>query len=230
MDVVAVGDGGQALHVASEDVADGLGLGLAQLRELVGDVGDRAVLLAQLLGSAVDQRQRPHGGGVALGREHPGERFGRGQVGVGRRHRVVVALDERDAAPGELHDRVVPAGLGQVAERLDREVVVLLVEVLAAGLGDREDLGRSAPTPRRRRTWLTGLQGAVRHEVVEVPAYGGRRQVEPDREVRRGRRSADQDRPDDTLPRRLVARRRGLLEFHNTSVPLLPWALQVRVT
>ena len=38
----------------AEDAADRLGLGLAQLRELVGDVGDRAVLLAQLLG-----RRRP---------------------------------------------------------------------------------------------------------------------------------------------------------------------------
>ena len=50
-DAVAVGDGGQPLHVAAEDLADRLGLGLAQLGELVGDVGDRAVLLAQLLGA-----------------------------------------------------------------------------------------------------------------------------------------------------------------------------------
>ena len=46
---VAVGDGGQPLDVAAEDAADGLGLGLAQLGELVGDVRDGAVLLAQLL-------------------------------------------------------------------------------------------------------------------------------------------------------------------------------------
>ncbi len=48
-DAVAVGDGGEPLHVAAEHPADRLGLGLAQLGELVGDVGDRAVLLAQLL-------------------------------------------------------------------------------------------------------------------------------------------------------------------------------------
>ena len=60
-DTVAVGDGGQALDVAAEDLADGLGLGLAQLRELVGDVGDRAVLLAQLLarpGRVAHRRRR----------------------------------------------------------------------------------------------------------------------------------------------------------------------------
>ena len=143
---------------------------------------------------------------------------------------VVVALDERDAAAGELHDGVVAAGLGQVAERLDREVVVLLVEVLATGLGDREDLGRSAAAAGRRRARLARLERALGEQLVEVTAYGGRGQVEPLREVGRGRRTADQDRPDDALTRRLVARRQGPLEFHNTSVPLLPWALQVRVT
>ena len=35
--------------MAAEDATDGLGLGLAQLGELVGHVGDRAVLLAELL-------------------------------------------------------------------------------------------------------------------------------------------------------------------------------------
>ena len=46
-------DGGQPLDVAVEQLADQLGLGLAQLRELVRDVGDRAVLLAQLLAEAL---------------------------------------------------------------------------------------------------------------------------------------------------------------------------------
>ena len=40
----------------AEEPADGLGLGLAQLRELVGDVGDRAVLLAQLLADRAASR------------------------------------------------------------------------------------------------------------------------------------------------------------------------------
>jgi hypothetical protein len=58
-DTVAVGDGGEPLDVATEDPADRLGLGLAQLGELVGDVGDRTVLLAQLLarGQPVEQGQ-----------------------------------------------------------------------------------------------------------------------------------------------------------------------------
>ena len=45
--------------MGAEDPTDGLGLGLAQLGELVGHVGDRAVLLAQLL---------PHDGKLSDGR------------------------------------------------------------------------------------------------------------------------------------------------------------------
>ena len=48
-DTVAVGDGGQSLDVAAEHRREHLGLGLAQLGELVGHVRDRAVLLAELV-------------------------------------------------------------------------------------------------------------------------------------------------------------------------------------
>ena len=85
-DAVAVGDGGQALDVAAEDLADRLGLGLAQLRELVGDVGDRAVLLAQLLagGQSVEQRRTARAAYPSLG-EDPGQRLGRLELRVGAR-------------------------------------------------------------------------------------------------------------------------------------------------
>jgi hypothetical protein len=45
---VAAGDGGQPLHMDTEKVGEGRGLGLAQLRKLLCDVRDRAVMLAQL--------------------------------------------------------------------------------------------------------------------------------------------------------------------------------------
>ena len=45
---VAACDGRQALHVRAEQLGEGAGLGLAQLRELGGHVGDRAVVLAEL--------------------------------------------------------------------------------------------------------------------------------------------------------------------------------------
>jgi hypothetical protein len=48
-DVLAVGQGGQPLHVYPEQFGERLGLGLAQLREPSGDVLYRTVPLAQLL-------------------------------------------------------------------------------------------------------------------------------------------------------------------------------------
>jgi hypothetical protein len=45
---VAARDGGQPLHMDPEQVSKGRRLGFAQLRELRGDVRDRAVVLAQL--------------------------------------------------------------------------------------------------------------------------------------------------------------------------------------
>jgi len=70
-----------------------------------------------------------------------------------------------------------------------------------------------------------------------MTAYGGGRQVEPLGQVGSGRGSVDEDRPDDALTCRLVAGDGcpGLtlapaFEFHNTSVPLMIWVIQVRVT
>lgn len=49
-DTVTLSDSGESLDVTPEDPSDDFGLCLAQLRELSSDMGDRAVLLAQLLG------------------------------------------------------------------------------------------------------------------------------------------------------------------------------------
>jgi hypothetical protein len=45
---VAAGDGGQPLHMDTEQVGEGRRLGLAELREFRRDVRDGAVVLAQL--------------------------------------------------------------------------------------------------------------------------------------------------------------------------------------
>jgi hypothetical protein len=45
---VAARDGGQPLHMDTEQFGESRCLGFAQLRELRGDVRDRAVVLAQL--------------------------------------------------------------------------------------------------------------------------------------------------------------------------------------
>ena len=64
---VAVGDGGQPLHVRAQQPAEHLGLGLAQLREVGGDVRDRAVVLADLHARAGLVRR----GGVSVGSQAP---------------------------------------------------------------------------------------------------------------------------------------------------------------
>jgi hypothetical protein len=46
---VTVGDGGEALDVDTEQPGEDLRLDFAQLWEALGDVGDRAVMLAELL-------------------------------------------------------------------------------------------------------------------------------------------------------------------------------------
>ncbi len=52
--MVAVRQGGQALDVDAEQARERLGLGLAELGELGGDVLDRAVTLTQLNPGAGD--------------------------------------------------------------------------------------------------------------------------------------------------------------------------------
>ena len=48
-DTVAVSDGGEPLDGTTHQAGERLGLGLTQLREPLGHVGDRTVVLAQLL-------------------------------------------------------------------------------------------------------------------------------------------------------------------------------------
>ena len=62
---VAVDDRRQPLHVGAQDLGERLPLGLAQLRELLGDVRHRAVMLAQL--DAVDRPAHRRGGGRVAG-------------------------------------------------------------------------------------------------------------------------------------------------------------------
>ena len=132
-------------------------------------------------------------------------------------------LDERHALLGEGPDGLLAAGVADEPQRLDGEVVVLLVEALAPALGEREHLRRASAAAVRLGARLAGLHRAVLDQLVEVAAYGGGRQVQPLAERRRGGRSFDEDRPGHAMPRRLV-----FLEYHNTSVPLMERGVQGR--
>ena len=59
--MVAVGQGGQALDVDAEQARERLGLGLAELGELGGDVLHRAVALAELDAGELAGAGRPTG-------------------------------------------------------------------------------------------------------------------------------------------------------------------------
>src|SRR3712207_6353858 len=73
-DPVAVGDRGQTLDVRTDQARDHLRLGLAQLGELDGHVGHRAVVLAELAAGG----DRGRAGSVPLRCERPGQRLGPG--------------------------------------------------------------------------------------------------------------------------------------------------------
>ena len=143
-------------------------------------------------GSAAGTAGRPRpgscrtAGGVATVGEHPARepRRGSGRAAAAITPRAV-ALDEGHPAPGELHDGLVATGLGEEAQRGDREVVVLLVEGVATGLGQREDLAPGDRGRGRRRPALARLDGAA-------PRPGGRggdaRRRRSASAARRGRR------------------------------------------
>ena len=225
-----MGDGREPLHVATaEHPADGRGLGLAQLGELVGHVGDRAVLLAQLL----PHREVAHRGGVPLVGEDLRQRVDGGEVRACLDQVAEALLDLVGAPVGELADGFLATGLVEEADRLHSEVVVGLVEPVAPGSGQCEHLGRSATSADAAAARLPGLQGAVLEEVVQVTAYGGRGELETLGERRSCGGAVDHDRPHHTLARGLVVLvlpRAGQVsgDFHNTSVPLMPRGIQIR--
>src|SRR4051812_42348200 len=104
-------DRGEPLHVPADEPADRFRFCLAQCRELLGDVLDRAVVLADLYADAavVDGR------GVAVVAERLGQRRGALIQRQGGDLGGVARLPLSDALPGEVLDRALTRGLAQVA-------------------------------------------------------------------------------------------------------------------
>jgi hypothetical protein len=128
-------DGGQALHVRAEQLGEGAGLGLAQLRELRGHVGDRAVVLAQLHAPVPAAADRADLRGVAPGGQHV-------RQGDDARLRLARACDLRrggaeeirDALGGEAVERLLPSVRGEEPQRRDGEIVVAVPEPGPSGV------------------------------------------------------------------------------------------------
>ena len=147
---------------------------------------------------------RTDGGVAALG-EHPRERLGGRQVGVGRHDVGVVALDEGHPAAGELDHGLLALRLGEEPHGLHRQVVVLLVEAVAPGLGEREDLRGPAASAGAVDLLVARLHDSLVGEVVEVTAYGGGGEVEPAGQVGGGGGAVLEDRARHTVTRGRVA-------------------------
>jgi len=116
-DTVAVRDGGEALDVNAQHPGEGFGFGLAQLRKLLGDMCDRAVVLAELLA----ERRRERRGDIAVVAQCRGQRLRRGRlrIGVGDLGKnvgeAIDSIDEQgipgEIPPNQLKDTMKKAGI-----------------------------------------------------------------------------------------------------------------------
>lgn len=158
--------------MAAEQASERLGLGLAELRELGGDMRYRAVVLTDL-GTARTGADR---GGVAVKGQRIGESLRSLRLADRRDQRAIPRLELGHPTPGELLDGRLAAGLTQEAQGVHCKVVVCLVEGIASGVGDREHLGWATPATGAVDSLLTRLERAVSDEVVQVSTHGRRRQ------------------------------------------------------
>lgn len=190
---VSVDDGRQPLDVGAEHLGHGLLLGFAQFGEFLGDMGYRAMVLADL--HTVNRPAHPRGGGDVAGfaerRCDPlGGRLERGVVGtVGRRD---VGQDGVDTAPGKRPHRLLAADLPQLPHGRRRQVVIGVVELGPAGRGQPVALGgppasHLLPRRGRRRFRVTRLD-----QRVQMTPHTGGRQAQPVTDLAGGDRSGFQ--------------------------------------
>ena len=193
-DAVAVGDGGEALHVRAEDPGERLGLGLAQLRKGGRHMSHRAVVLAQLRAAA---GQLVHRRGVPV----RGQRGGECLSWVARvADRSQSSLHTCGLATGELADEGVTAGLREEAQGADGEGVVRGLERVASGVGQREDFCWPAAPAGHTRSRLASGDRAVGQEPVEVAAHRSGRERETLAQHRSGLRPVLEQRSGNLRP------------------------------
>jgi hypothetical protein len=99
---------------------------------------------------------------------------------------AVSLLQLADSPAGEVAHEPFTPGLGEEPHGADRQIIVRLFERVAPGIGECEDLGRTAPSALTVDPGLPSLDHAVTEQGVQVPAHGCGREPEP-RSQRRGR-------------------------------------------
>lgn len=156
--------------MSTQQVGESLCLGFAQLRELGGDVGDRAMVLAELFTDTDLTGRRS----VTL----PGQRRSEGLGASGGVRvlgdRVLMRADQRgDPSLREGLHRVFPGVIGEEADGRGSEVVVGVPEPGPAGFGQQEVLGGTATSAGAAAGRVPGFGLAVGEQRVEVTADGG---------------------------------------------------------
>ncbi len=243
---VAVRDRGEPLNVRAEQPDEHLRLGLAQLREICRDMSDRTVVLADLNARA----GLLSGCGVAVGREGPRQHLSQfGWTAISWhlcQRRRVANFETVQPLPRERAYCRVAAGISQVSEGLDRDVVVGMGEQRVAVIGQGKELrGAATASQLTANLALRDLTDPPRRDQrVEVAADRRRRQAEARAQGACALRTAIVQGPGDPVTgagviwasgaagghsghrrqrrqrrRRCVRDRRG---FHNTIVTYLP--------
>lgn len=200
--MVALGERGQSLDVDPEQPAEGLGLGLAQLGRLGGDVLDGAMALAQLDPDDTVLADGSGGGSVALLPEGVDEGLGacRGVGAGGLDPGEAPLLHLGDPLVGEGAHRVVAGGLPQEAHGVGGQHVVVGGQVGVPGVADDPLAGGPATAPTTGGPGPPGHR-TLRGELVEVATDPGRGQTELGGELGGRDRAELADRRQYAIPR-----------------------------
>lgn len=219
-DAIAMGDGGKSLNVGAENFGEKLCLGVAQLRELLGHVRHRAMMLADLLAGRRGGDRR----GITIRGEHLGE-CANALVACGGLfdYRTIALLVTGQPMAGERLDRFIPAGAMQIAQRLGGQSVIGMSELVTPGIRQGECSGGATASALTGHSLLASLDQPVVQQGIEMTPHRRRSEVESFGQLRRGGRALRQQTLGDTQTRRGVVGRRSLRHlhvFHNISVPL----------
>jgi heme a synthase len=226
---VAVRDRGKPLDVGAQKPDKHLRLCLAQLRKIRCDMRDRAVVLADLNARAGLLCRRC----VAVGRERRSQ-FGRTAISWHLcQCRGVANFETVQALPGEPAHCGVAAGLAQIAERLDRDVVVGVSKQGVTVIGQGEQLrGAAAASELTVNLALRNFAYPPRPDQrVEVAADSCRREAETRTQGAGALGTVIVQGPGDPVPGSGVIRASGVWRhrrrigdhrgFHNTNVTYL---------
>lgn len=198
---IAACDGRQSLHMRTEKLGERLGLRLTQLRELRRDVGDWAMMLAQLLASACLRCR----GSITLpaqgGSQHLGPCL---DIGLALDRFPVRADELGNALLGERAYRALPAVLGEKPQRRSSEIIVCVPEPGAAHIGEQEQFRRTAPAPANPSGSIPRLGLTVGQQRIQMSAHRCR----ADTEIISHCRSCDgtllEQQPGDLVPRAAI--------------------------